>query len=219
MAASLRENNPNNYNADGTIKRGRKTWHRSKRYRAHQSEYRDICRRERLSREYAIHEQVNHLRSLAAEMVTEDQSVTSWSRKAKPGKIRKTKGGKKRFSSRKRFGRTVQRFAPGLFTQVCKEKFGDGFITVNRMFRASQYDHETDEYVKKPLSQRKHYHSRGRASPRDAYSAFLLYCTASGYESPDRGLCNDRFEEYMLAVTAMIAEYKEKGVKVRNSGF
>ena len=219
MDSSLRANNPENYNDDGTVRKGRKTWKRSKAYLSYQSEYREICRKERLNREYGIREQVNHLRTLGCEMVTEDQSVSSWARKAKPGGMRIDSRGRKRCKSRKRFGKGVQEHAPGLFTKVCKEKFGDGFVVVDKMFRASQYDHELDDYVKKPLSQRRHYHSHGRASPRDAYSAFLLWCAASGYDKPDRGLCNDRFEEYLSGVSAMIADYRARGVKVRNSGF
>ena len=219
MDSSLRVNNPGNYNADGTVRKGRKSWTRSKRYHQYQEQYREICRKERLNREYGIREQVNHLRTLGSTFITEDQSVASWAKKAKPGQIGKTKSGKNKNCRRSRHGKSVQNFAPGLFTSVCKEKFGDGFVTVDKMFRASQYDHETNEYVKKPLSQRKHYHARGRASPRDAYSAFLLWCTAVGYDKPDRGLCVVRFEDYMKSVECMVADYRKRGVKVRNSGF
>lgn len=211
MDSSLRANNSGNYNADGTVKKGRKTWTRSKRYYQYQGEYREICRKERLNREYGIREQVNHLRSLGSTFITEDQSVASWAKKAKPGQTRKTKSGKTKNCRRARFGKSVQSFAPGLFTSVCKEKFGDGFITVDRMFRASQYDHETNEYVKKPLSQRKHYHSRGRASPRDTYSAFLLWCASAGYDKPDQGLCIIRFENYMKNVESMVEDYRKRG--------
>lgn len=87
------------------------------------------------------------------------------------------------------------------------------------MYRASQYDHECDEYVKKELSQRVHCHSGGRASPRDAYSGFLLWCHDSEYASPDRGLCVKRFEDYYERVTDFVEDCRERGVSVANGGF
>ena len=44
MDRSRRAMNPDNYNADGTIRKGKKTWIKSKRYQKLQLRYRELCR-------------------------------------------------------------------------------------------------------------------------------------------------------------------------------
>ena len=218
MDRSRRANNPQNYNDDGTVKKGKKTWKKSKTYKRDEAKLADIKRKNAASRKYAIQEDVNRLRSYGDVIVTEKQSIIGLAKKVKPKKKKDGKAGKTRNCRRKRFGKSVQQRCPGLFRSELKKKF-NGYIEVDLMYRASQYDHEKDDYVKKKLSQRTHRHSRGRASPRDAYSAFLLWCHDAEYDSPDRALCNIRFEDYYKRIQAMIKNYKEKGVKVLNSGF
>ncbi len=66
------------------------------------------------------------------------------------------------------------------------------------MFRASQYDHTVDDYIKKKLSQRMFFLSGGQSVQRDWYSSFLLYCAGAGYDKPDRELCMKCFDRMML---------------------
>ena len=218
MDRSRRANNPDNYNDNGTIKKGKKTWVKSKTYQRDEEKLADIKRKNAASRKYAVQEDVNRLRGYGDVVVTEKQSIAGLAKKARPRKKADKKTGKMKHCRRKRFGRSIQNRCPGLFRAELKKKFRE-YIEVDLMFRASQYDHESDDYVKKKLSQRTHHHSRGRASPRDAYSAFLLWCHDTEYEKPDRGLCIIRFENYYDRVQAMVAEYKERGVRVLNSGF
>jgi hypothetical protein len=218
MDRSRRANNPGNYNEDGTVKKGKKRWTKSKTYKRDEEKLADIRRKNALSRKYAIQEDVNRLRKYGDVVVTEKQSISGLAKKAKPKKKKDEKTGKTRNCRRKRFGRSIQNRNPGLFRSELKKKF-NGYIEVDLMYRASQYDNEKDDYIKKKLSQRTHRHSRGRASPRDAYSAFLLWCHNAEYDSPDRVLCVNRFEEYYKMVQEMIEDYKERGIKVLNSGF
>lgn len=57
----------------------------------------------------------------------------------------------------------------------CKKKFKKVLI-VDKMFRASQYDHTNGEYTKKDLNTRWFQLSDGTLVQRDLYSAFLMYC-------------------------------------------
>ena len=59
MDRSRRAMNPDNYNADGTIRKGKKTWIKSKRYQKLQLSYRELCRVSAENRKLAIHEQVH----------------------------------------------------------------------------------------------------------------------------------------------------------------
>ena len=188
--------NPDNYNENGSVKKGKKTW--NKEYLRTQEKIRDYHRKCALNRKYAIQEDVNRLREHGSVIVSERQSVKGWQKGL--------------------FGKSVQSRCPGAFRAELKRKFLD-YLEVDFMYRASQYDHERDEYVKKELSQRKHYHSGDRASPRDAYSGFLLWCHDSDYQSPDRELCGKRFEDYYERVTNFVEDCKERGVSVANGGF
>lgn len=195
---SQRAMNPQNYNENGTIKRGKKTWNKSKEYLRTQEKVRAYHRKCALNRKYAIQEDVNRLREHGSVIVSEKQSVKGWQKGL--------------------FGKSIQSRRPGLFRAELKRKFL-GYVEVDIMYRASQYDHERDEYVKKRLSQRKHYHGDGRASPRDAYSGFLLWCHDGEYQSPDRGLCAKRFEDYYERVASFVEDCRERGVRVANGGF
>lgn len=190
--------NPDNYNESGSVKKGKKTWNKSKECLRTQEKIRDYHRKCALNRKYAIQEDVNRLREHGSVIVSERQSVKGWQKGL--------------------FGKSVQSRCPGAFRAELKRKFLD-YLEVDLMYRASQYNHERDEYVKKKLSQRKHYHSGDRASPRDAYSGFLLWYHDSDYQSPDRELCGKRFEDYYERVTNFVEDCKERGVSVANGGF
>lgn len=194
----LRASNAQNYNEDGSIKRGKKEWVHSKEYKRTQERIRAYHRKCALNRKYSIQEDVNRLREHGSVIVSEKQSVRGWQAGL--------------------FGKSVQSRCPGAFRAELKRKFAD-YIEVDLMFRASQYDHEHDEYVKKKLSQRTHCHEGGRASPRDAYSGFLLWCHDKEYASPDRELCLKRFDDYYERVSVFVEDCKKSGRRVVNGGF
>ena len=195
---SRRAMNPECYNEDGTIKKGRKEWIDSKEYERTRELIRAYHRKCALNRKYAIQEDVNRLREHGDVIVSEKQLVRGWQSSL--------------------FGRSVQSRCPGAFRAELKRKFLD-YIEVDIMYRASQYDHERDIYEKKKLSQRKHEHSQGRASPRDLYSGFLLWCHDVDYQSPDRDLCKKRFDDYLVRVEDFVGYCRDNAVRVCNSGF
>lgn len=218
MDRSRRATNPECYNEDGTIRKGRKQWRRSRGYERVQAAYHDLCRTNRVNREYAVREDVNRLREHASEIVSEKQSVESWKRRAKESKRYIDSKGRVRMSSRKRMGRSVQNRCPGLFRELLRQRFSS-YSEVALMFRASQYDHVSDSYVKKPLGQRTHVFPDGRGSPRDGYSSFLLWCSDDGYQQVDRGLCLERFDDWFVMVDSFVRKCREEGVHVANGGF
>ena len=68
---------------------------------------------------------------------------------------------------------------PGGFQTTIEKKFevsGGRYIEVASNYRASQYDHTADAYVKKKLSDRMYHLADGTLVQRDWYSSFLLYC-------------------------------------------
>ena len=218
MDRSRRASNPSCYDVDGTVRKGRKRWVRSKRYLRLASMYHELCRKNAENRKYANNETANRLRSHGNVLVTENVSVASWAKKAKPVVIVNEENGSRRHKRRKRYGKSVQNRCPGGFLATCKRKF-DSWCYVNLMFRASQYDHMTGKYEKKPLGQRTHRFPDGRGSPRDLYSAFLLEHADAGCHSPDREACETDFDAFYEALQKMIGSMRVAGIRVLNSGF
>ena len=83
MARSLRYSNPDNYNEDGTIKKGEKKWVHSKNYEKLAYKLHEKRRRDSEFRRYATQEMVNDLREHGDVLVTEENRVEAWKRRSK----------------------------------------------------------------------------------------------------------------------------------------
>ena len=68
-----------------------------------------------------------------------------------------TVNSKGRFNKKKRFGKSIKNRCPSGFQTTVEKKFkvtGGAYIEVPNNYRASQYDHTADDYIKKKLSDR-----------------------------------------------------------------
>lgn len=161
MDRSRRAANPENYDSNGTVRRGAKRWHRSNRYKARQRRLAETERKLAARRKQAHGRFANRVLALGTTIKSEDVSYRSF---------------------QKNFGRSVKVRAPGMQMAIIRRKAesaGGGLVDINtRKTRLSQFDHTTGEYAKKPLSQRLHVFGDGRTEPvqRDLYSAFLARC-------------------------------------------
>ena len=226
MARSLRHSNPNNYNEDGTIKKGVKTWIHSKNYDKLAYRLHEKRRRDSEFRHYATQEMVNDLREHGNVFVTENNNVNAWKTRSKKlteqtdktiEKVDKS-GNKRKIQKckrKKRMGNSILHRIPGFFMEECKKKFKE-VIIVDMMFRASQYDHTDGTYKKKLLSERWFYLSDGTLVPRDLYSAFLMYCSDIGYKNPSQDLCNLKFSKFMELFTKFNNWVIANNIKIAN---
>ena len=173
---SRRATNPDNYSEDGTIRRGVKlTRNKSKRYRKIQNQlkYLQYCQAETRKRQHT--QLANHLLSLGDSFYVEDMPWPALARRAKETVVSEKTG---RIKRKKRFGKSIANKAPATLTHILKQKCTSlglpGVVEVPTSVRASQYNHQTGEYIKKPLSQRWNNMPDGQRIQRDLYSAFLL---------------------------------------------
>ena len=83
MDRSRRATNPQNYNPDGTIKKGKKTWKYSDRYKKLKAKHAELCRINAVNRQLAINEDANYLRSLGDTFVTEPKNASKLMKRAK----------------------------------------------------------------------------------------------------------------------------------------
>ena len=83
MDRSRRATNPQNYNDDGTVKKGRKTWKYSNHYKKLKEKHSELCRINAINRQLAINEDANHLRSLGDVFITEPKNAGKLMRRTK----------------------------------------------------------------------------------------------------------------------------------------
>ena len=125
-----------------------------------------------------------------------------------------------KFKRRKRFGKSVLDRSPGFGEADLKRKIesrGGEYIKVNtQVYRASQYHHDTGEYVKPPLNERTK-QIGGHTVSRDTYSAFLLYHRQDA-EHVDTEACISDFENYLKLQTSLVARIREQGNVLQNFG-
>ena len=217
MDRSRRVMNPQNYNADGTIKKGRKKWYQSKRYKKLRYRHTEMCRKNAINRKLAINEDANHLRSLGDVFITEPKNASKLMKRAK----KTTKNKKGKFNKKKRFGKSIKNRCPGRFQSTVEQKFtstGGLYIEVPNNYRASQYDHTADDYIKKKLSQRMYKLTDGTEVQRDWYSSFLLYCYSFSASDINKSKCITEFPKQLIKEKALIEEIKAKKIKILNSG-
>jgi len=184
-----RANNPKNYNPDGTIKKGKKTWHESTRYKKTRRKLAE------LQRKLAAHRKTLH-GNLANRILKQGKPVAK--RRGEAAFHVKTEKLSYR-AFQKNFSRSVRDRAPGMFMVILRRKaenekmsakpssFGGSVVEFStRTTKLSQYCHKCQKYTKKPLSQRTHTCCKLNIQ-RDVYSAFLAGSVVENSDEPPGG--------------------------------
>lgn len=217
MDRSRRATNPQNYNHDGTVKKGHKTWKYSNHYKKIKAKHSELCRINAINRQLAINEDANHLRSLGNVFITEPKNASKLMKRAKETTV----NSKGRFNKKKRFGKSIRNRCPSGFQTTIERKFktsGGTYIEVPNDYRASQYDHTADDYIKKKLSDRMYKLADGTLVQRDWYSSFLLYCYDHKTKNIDKNKCISEFDRCYNKEKILIEWIKTNKIKVLNSG-
>lgn len=217
MDRSRRAINPQNYNDDGTIRKGKKSWKYSKHYKKLKAKHVELCRINATNRQLAINEDANHLRNLGDIFITEPKNAGKLVRRVK----KTTKNSKGKYNRKKRFGKSIKNRCPSGFQTTIEKKFkvtGGTYIEVPNNYRASQYDHTADEYINKKLSDRLYRLSDGTLVQMDLYSSYLLYCHDCKTKDINKDKCIDNFDKYYDKEKALIKWIKANKIKVLNSG-
>ncbi|HCJ14839.1 MAG TPA: hypothetical protein DHV77_06650 [Erysipelotrichaceae bacterium] len=217
MDRSRRATNPQNYNDDGTMKKGRKIWKYSNHYKLLKAKHSELCRINAVNRQLAINEDANHLRSLGDTFVTEPKNASRLMRRTKETTV----NSKGKFNRKKRFGKSIKNRCHSGFPTAVERKFkatGGTYIEVPNNYRASQYDHTADDYIRKKLSDRLCKLRDGTEVQRDWYSSYLLYCYDYGTQNIDKEKCITEFKAQYNKEKALIAWIKANKIKILNSG-
>lgn len=160
MDRQRRANNPENYNQDGTIKRGVKfVWKDSRGYLATRHQKNEIERKLAAHRKSLHGREINEIFALGDVVYTEKLSYQAFQR---------------------RFGKSVGKRAPGMFMEMMRRKAASAGVKIHEFptysTRFSQLCHQCGSLNKKPLCRRWHKCDCGVSAQRDLYSAFLASC-------------------------------------------
>ena len=211
MERSLRANNPDNYDENGKLKKAPKQWVYSKNYEKLHKRLIKLNRKLETTTKIIHNETVNHLRSLGDILITEPSIA------ARAAKRSKNK-------NHKRFGKSIRYRSSGYFYEQAIRKFkatGGQVHVVDNTYKASQYDHTSDKYIKKKLSDRMFRLADGTKVQRDLYSSFLLYCCDTSDPKNlkiDKQRCRQEFAAQLKKERNVIGNIKSRKLKICNSG-
>lgn len=213
-----RSNNPQNFNKDGTIKRGIKlNWDKSKKYIKTQNKLRDIQRKQAAIRKQSHEKLANYIISLGDRVLVETMQFAGLQKRSKKTTV--NKNGK--FNKKKRFGKSLANKAPAMLIEIINRKLkydGMEILKINtQKVKASQYNHFTDECNKKELRDR---WNNDIEIQRDMYSAFLIMNVNEDLESINRDKCIETYNNFKEKHDKEINRLKEmklNGVKLISS--
>ena len=195
---SRRATNPNKYNKDGTFKKGNtELWNNSNRYKKLQKQYREVCRKQVVLRRLSHGKLSNYILSLGDEFYVEEMNFVALAKRSKNPTEYKKNGKCKR---KKRFGKSIGNRAPSSLLTLINNKlryFNKVLQRINtQKCKASQFNHLTQTYTKKSLSQRWNL-IENIPVQRDMYSAFLISNVNNTLDSFNLELCNQRYNNFL----------------------
>jgi hypothetical protein len=214
---SRRATNPGNYNLDGTVKQGvRLRWFISNHYKILAAKKRSLERKQAASLKDNHEALANEIISHGDDVYVESMSFRGLQRRAKETTYSKSG----RANPKGRFGNSVKNHAPAKLISIIERKLGYEGIELHkvktRTFRASQYNHVSDDYIKKRLSTR-HAWVDGNCVQRDLYSAFLLMNSDASLEYTNRDKCNDTFNIFLKNHNDLILKMQNDDIRYPSS--
>ena len=228
MDRSRRDLNPENYNPDGTAKKGRRKWEYSNSYKRAERQLKSLYRRKSAYIKTSHGEQTNRMLGRSTTFIVEGMDYKKLQKRAKnterqeketpvpqgDGSVKLVR----KYKRKKRFGRSLNNRSPALFLTMLGQKaarYGGSVKKADTMkFKASQYNHATNGYEKIPLSQRFR-EVGGHLVQRDLYSAYLLSNSQKNLKKPNRKKCAAGFGEFCRMMDEKISDMKENGVSMR----
>ena len=196
MDRSRRATNPGNYNEDGTIKKGHKTWVKSNHYRKLQSRLKDQYRKLAAKRKQDQEILANNLIALGLNIKVETMQMKALAKRAKKTTVNKSNG---KNNSKSSYGKVIAMRAPAMLINIIdrKLKYHGSMITKidTRAVKASQLNHEDGTYQKKALDQRSSV-VEGKPVQREMYSAFVIEHVAPDGSTVDLKQCHRDFKDF-----------------------
>lgn len=213
MERSKRTTNPSNFNENGTIKKGRRTWNFSNQYMKLRKKRKELYRKIAIQRKMAHEKVANDILALGSDIRVETMRFQSLQKRSR-NTTRNKKNGK--INSKKRFGKSIASHAPAMLLTIIDRKLGYQGQSTKKIdtyaTKASQFNHLTGKYTKKQLSERWNDVGEFRIQ-RDLYSAFLIKNTNETLNSIDIDLCNAEWDNFVKMHNREISRLKQSSSK------
>ncbi|MEH7748562.1 transposase, partial [Neobacillus drentensis] len=213
MDRSKYATNLQNYNENGTINKGRRTWTYSKRYIQLRRERKELYCKIAVQQKQSHEKLANEILELGFDVRVETMRFQSLQKRVKKT-TRNKKNGK--INAKKRYGKSIGNHAPAMLLTIIDRKLGYQGRSIKKIntyaTKASQFNHLTGEYTKKQLSERWNVIGGFRIQ-RDLYSAFLIGNTTEMLNSIDVDLCNVKWDNFVELHNREIARIKQLSSK------
>jgi len=195
--------NPNKFNDNKTFKSNNKDkWIKSNKYIKLQNELKELNRIQTETRTISHNKLANKWLKLGDEFYVEKMNYQGLQKRAKKTTINKKT---KKYNKKKRFGKSLANKAPSKFLEILDSKlkyFDKELHKVNTYtVKASQYNHFTNTYNKKQLSERWNiFNIDGEEIKiqRDLYSAFLIMNVNDKMDKVDRNKCINTYDNFKI---------------------
>ena len=192
-----RLNNPNNYNEDGTPKKGRKKWNNTKAYLRMRAQLHDayLNRSRRLEESHNM--LANEILMYGSEIYVEKMNFKGLQKRSKKTEISEKTG---KYKRKKRFGKSELDHAPAAAIAAIRRKVQYHGLDIHEVdtkeVKASQFNHVTGEYKKKSLATRWTQVDENTRIQRDLYSAFLLQHVEPDLKTINVEECKEDFDDF-----------------------
>ena len=218
MDRSKRTANPNNFNLDGTIKRGVKLkWIYSNNYKKNLFKLKNLYRLKANYIKLEHNKLANKILSLGNQIYVETMRFNALQKRSKETTINEKTG---KFNKKKRFGKSLNNKAPAMLLTIIDRKLKYQDLSLNKVntitFKASQYNHFEDTYNKKSLNNRWNLINKDYIQ-RDLYSAFLLMNSKSNLKEVDKSLCDKNYNEFKTKHNELIDKMKRDNINYPKS--
>lgn len=209
---SRRNNNPNKYNSDGTIKKSNTKWTYSNNYKKIRAKLKEIQRKLKDKRKLSHNKLANKILELGIKVKVEDMNYQGLQKRSK----KTEKNDKGKFKKKKRYGKSLLNYAPAMLLTILDNKlryYGEKLIKIDTIkVKASQYNHIENTYIKKKLSKRWNILGTDKVQ-RDLYSAFIIKNVKEDLKSIDRDKMIREYNKFLELHNKEIERIKNSDIK------
>ena len=125
-----------------------------------------------------------------------------------------------KYKKKKRFGKSVNDRSPGLFIKTLEEKANRYNVKFEKIdttkIKASQYEHDKDDFVKHKLSERTKIIDKNLVQ-RDLYSAYIIK-NVEDLENINKSKCKKDFKKFIKNQEQEFKRIKNLNIKNKNFG-
>jgi hypothetical protein len=236
MDKSRKLMNPQNFDEDGNIKKNtkkfKKKWNLSHTYRLDRNKLRTLYRKKSAYIKQSHEMLANRILALGNRVFVEDMNFKALQKKAKKTErseklstIIDKNGNEKqvhKYKKKKRFGKSINNKAPAMAISIIDRKLHYRHSEIHkvntRTFKASQYNHITNEYNPKGLTVRGQVILPKTWIQRDLYSSFLLMNSNDDLQTTNRDKCFNTFDSFLTLHNKCVEQIK-RTVKHRPKSF